>query len=207
MSYEIILWNLDGTIADTESLMKHSIEKVLSSKGENQDLVNEYTPKNSPYSFFKECGLNPKECMGIYWRAFTKNIDDYVELYYPIKEVLSTLHNNDKEMAIVSSLPDQMISSILHMEDISHFFSTIVGYHDTENNKPHPDPINEALDRIDIQEKKDTIYIGDSPNDQKAAENANIDFYWASWGYFSDGELSKLPNILNSPDEIIEYLS
>jgi len=207
MSYEVILWDLDGTIADTESLMKHSIEEVLSSIGENQNLVENYTPKNSPYSFFKEYGLNPHRAMGIYWEAFSKNIESNVELYPYIEKVLSNLHENDKKMAIVSSLPDRMISSILQTKNISGFFSTIVGYHDTTKNKPHPDPINEALDRMDIQEKKETSYIGDSPDDQKAAENARIDFYWASWGYFSEEDLSEPLYILNSPDEIIESLS
>jgi len=207
MSYEIILWDLDGTIADTESLMKRSIEEVLSSKGENQELVKNYTPKNSPYSFFKNCRLDSKECMKIYWRVFSKNIDDYVELYSHIEEVLSNLHNNDKKMAIVSSLPDRMISSILQTKNISDFFSTIVGYHDTTKNKPNPDPLNEAFDRMDIQEKKETLYVGDSPDDQKAAENAKIDFYWASWGYFLEEDLSHPLNILDSPKDIIDHLS
>jgi len=207
MSYELVLWDLDGTIANTESLMKHSIKEVISSKGENPDLIKDYTPKMSPYYFFKKCGLNPQKCMRIYWGVFTKNIDNHVELYSHIEEVLSDLHSNGKKMAIVSSLPDQKISLILKSQNISHFFSTIVGYHDTKKNKPHPDPINEALARIDIHKKKNTLYIGDSPADQKAAENAEIDFYWASWGYFLKEDLSQPLNELNSPEDIIEHLS
>jgi len=207
MSYNVILWDLDGTIADTRSLMEYSIKEVVTSEENKPYLLKKFNPKISPYSFFKKYNIDTQTGMKKYWHVFTRYIDDYVKIYHNIHEVLSKCHSNDKKMAIVSSLPDQKISLILQANKIYHYFNTIVGYHDTKKNKPNPDPIIEALDRIDVKDKKESLYIGDSPNDQKAARNAGLDFYWASWGYFLESDLSQPLNVLISPEDILEYLS
>jgi phosphoglycolate phosphatase-like HAD superfamily hydrolase len=52
---------------------------------------------------------------------------------------------------------------------------------------------------------RETIYVGDMAVDAAAAYEANIDFYWASWGYCDKMWYSDL-TILNKPSSLPEII-
>ena len=63
-------------------------------------------------------------------------------------------------------------------------FSTVIDYGVTSRRKPQPDPLLEACRRIGCAPDR-AWYVGDDPNDAKAAAAAQMPFAWASWGYTS----------------------
>ena len=57
----------------------------------------------------------------------------------------------------------------------------LVGAEDTERHKPDPDPLLEALARLDAA-PDDAAYVGDSPFDIRAAKAAGLFAVAVGWG-------------------------
>lgn len=66
---------------------------------------------------------------------------------------------------------------------------------------------NKSQMLIEIKNKykiQNCIYIGDRKEDYLSAEEANIDFLLASWGYCNDIDFIHNKHFLNKPEEILE---
>ncbi len=95
-------------------------------------------------------------------------------------------------------------------------FDVVVTDNDVQNPKPDPEGLIIAAEllKISSEDRKNIIYVGDSINDLKAAENAGMIFgaaLWAGWGntvIFEERVLKKGGSnfILNTPLEIFDYL-
>jgi pyrophosphatase PpaX len=57
----------------------------------------------------------------------------------------------------------------------------VIGAEDTERHKPEPDPVLEALRRLDA-EPAEAAYVGDSPFDIRAAKAAEVLAVAVGWG-------------------------
>jgi pyrophosphatase PpaX len=57
----------------------------------------------------------------------------------------------------------------------------VIGAEDTERHKPEPDPVLEALSRLDA-EPSDAVYVGDSPYDILAGNAAGVFTVAVGWG-------------------------
>ena len=75
----------------------------------------------------------------------------------------------------------------------------LVSYGDTENHKPDPEPIQEALQRLGIAATPESLYIGDDVGDIEAAYHAGVTSVAVRWGPASIFELSSsAPDIFMS---------
>lgn len=59
------------------------------------------------------------------------------------------------------------------LADLKQYFKVAVGYEDTENHKPDPEPLLLATKRLGIR-PEECVYIGDVENDVKAARAAGM---------------------------------
>ena len=66
------------------------------------------------------------------------------------------------------------IVNLLEAQGMLRFPEVIVGFDETPNHKPSPDPILLGMSAFDVP-PDDTLYVGDSPNDALAARAAGID--------------------------------
>lgn len=88
---------------------------------------------------------------------------------------LYRLKNSGATLGIVTS------NNVKHVKDVLHFlnipedlFSVIIGNGDTNKHKPNPDPIYEALKRLNVS-KENVCYVGDALQDKETAINAEVD--------------------------------
>ena len=61
-------------------------------------------------------------------------------------------------------------------------FIDIQGHEPPNPSKPDAYGINQILQKTNI-DKKDVVYVGDSPTDIQTAKNAGIDCVIVTWGY------------------------
>ncbi len=59
------------------------------------------------------------------------------------------------------------------LADLKQYFKTAVGYEDTENHKPDPEPLLLAAEQLGVW-AEECVYIGDVENDIKAARAAGM---------------------------------
>ncbi|MCL5803930.1 MAG: HAD-IA family hydrolase [Candidatus Thermoplasmatota archaeon] len=173
---------MDGTLLDSEGLSSeatdfgvHSITGRHLTEEENRSLtgkpvkkvLQEWFPDKS-HSIY-EAGIG-------YYRSRIGEISSYPG----INKLLDNLRSKYK-MAIVTSTHREQAMEILSKVGILEYFSFIIGQDDTVMNKPDPEPVLLAMNRLGVS-REDCIFVGDQPYDIIAAHEAGIIAVAATWG-------------------------
>jgi HAD superfamily hydrolase (TIGR01549 family) len=127
------------------------------------------------------------------WSKVFHNIKK-VKPYPGISELLSKLNSNNIKIGVVTSTPRNYCESIIKQNN--WVVDTVVGYHDTTQHKPHPEPILYGLKKICVS-TENALSIGDMKRDIIASKNAGVTSVGVTWGCENIDEL-----ISSSPDKI-----
>ena len=206
-----IIFDIDGTITDTNPLFLRSISQTF----------REFTGNNKPESFFiftlgipspetlKALSIPPEKgkAFVVRWQKLIQEGMREVRLFPGIREIIEELHQEGIKMALVTSKIRSEMSYQFDQFMINHFFETIICAEDSPRPKPYPDPLLLALERLEVK-NNESIFVGDSIYDIQAAKGASIPFALASWGAL---ELEKVlefcPDfVLEEPEDIGEIV-
>jgi len=206
----VILWDLDGTIQDSEPLAKegtrHGFRAVLGREptaDEFAQLVGRPVPMVYKEWFGDELGRRILEIGSRYY----KGQSTHIRCYDGIPELLSELNRRGYRMGIVSSKRRENVISELLSKRLEGLFEVIVGQEDTTRHKPHPDPLVLAMSKLNVL-PSDCVYIGDQPTDMRAAHAARMPCIAALWGGVEHERLqSEHPTAMaDEPQEILRIL-
>ena len=90
-----------------------------------------------------------------------------------VPEALGRLRHAGHAQGIVSSGERSRVTQEMRDLEVHHFFEVAVCGGDTENRKPHPDPLLLALGRMGLR-PQEAAYVGDSPEDVEMARSAGV---------------------------------
>lgn len=116
------------------------------------------------------------------------------KLFTDTETVLSALKSNNLKTAIVTTKYHYRITQILDKYNITHLIDVIVGGEDVVHSKPHPEPVEKALNLMN-EKPQNCVYIGDSIIDAETAFNAQLDFIAVTTGTTHKEEFDKFPKI------------
>ncbi len=77
------------------------------------------------------------------------------------------------QLGIVTSRTKAHIFEGPEFGALEKYFKTAVGYQDTKNHKPHPEPILLCVEKLGVK-PEECVYIGDAPTDILAANAAGM---------------------------------
>lgn len=105
-----------------------------------------------------------------------------------------------KEQYLLGIVTGRIKANIFEFPDfekLSHHFSTVVGYEDTELHKPYPDPLLFAAEQLAVVPDA-CVYIGDVENDMIAARAARMKgvHFTKSEEHHGDARLSSFNDLL-----------
>lgn len=206
MKYKHIVFDVDGTLVDTEYAVLHSLQdtlRILSGK-EIPCAELEFALGITGIDALKILEIpNISHAIGL-WEKILRNYIDANKIFEGIAELLENLRKLDYKMGIVTSRTREEFTHEFCRLGISHYFTTIVCADDTQEHKPNAAPLLKyvQLSEIDYGE---VLYIGDSEYDSKCAENAGIDFALAVWG--SHGRHVKADYFLESPADLLSVMT
>jgi len=89
------------------------------------------------------------------------------------REVLETLHGRGIRLAIATNKLGRFSREIFEHFGMENFFTVIVGDGDVPQNKPDPEMLQLAMEKMGV-EKERTIFVGDSVIDIQTARNAGV---------------------------------
>lgn len=174
---DALLFDLDGTLIDSKKDIAEAVRHVQKAYGATPSsddeiasfigdgvvtLIERALPSIRDYRFAEAL-----ETMKTYYRAHCL---DHTTLYPGVREVL--FHFREKSMAVVTNKPERASRLILKGLGISEFFPVVVGGNTLPTKKPDAAPIHFALRRLNIQDARRAVMIGDSVNDVLAGKSA-----------------------------------
>ncbi|NEZ44596.1 pyrophosphatase PpaX [Paenibacillus alvei] len=179
-----VLFDLDGTIIDTNELIIETFLHVLRDK----------TP--SPFTrehIIPSMGLTLEEQIRIFtgqdqvdelvaaYREYNVTRHDELVREFPyVKEVMAELHASGIQLGVVTTKMRATTERALRMFVLIDYLSTIVTVQDVTHPKPHPEPVLRAVEALKADPVQ-TIMVGDSPADIQAANAAGVVSCGVAW--------------------------
>lgn len=179
-----VLFDFDGTLADTNKLIINSFKHVYDLfciDGCNEDYIVSTFGEPLLTTLMRDFGDNNIEDVLANYRDYQlTRFNDEVFLYDTVYETLEYLKSKDIKMGIVTSRMKGSTLDALKNFDIDKFFDVVITADDTKEHKPSKVPLLMALKALG-KEPAETLYVGDSKFDMECAINAEAMPVLAGW--------------------------
>jgi pyrophosphatase PpaX len=183
MNITTILFDLDGTLIDTNELIiqsfLHTLEKYYPSKYKREDVLAFIGPPL--YDTFAAMDQERVQEMIDTYRKFNHAQHDVlVKEYETVYETVKTLYEKGFKLGIVTTKVRSTVLMGLKLTKLDKFFNCIVTLDDVERAKPDPEPIFKALSILKST-PQETIMVGDNYHDILAGKNAGTKTAGVAW--------------------------
>jgi pyrophosphatase PpaX len=210
-SISAILFDFDGTLADTTNLIiesfKYTVRKHL-----NYDIEAEalYPSFGRPLiDALEELAPNRGEELIKTYREFNLlNHDQMINIFDKVPETLAALKEKGLKLGIVTSKARHTLEKGLDLYNLGSYFDAIVALEDTACHKPHPEPVLHCLKLLETCPEQ-ALYVGDSPHDIKSAHEAGVKAVAVRWSYLSwDSIIAENPEFtIESIEELLTIVA
>lgn len=195
--YNYLLFDLDGTITDSETGITRCVEYALNYFGIQVSDLHDLLPFIGPplLDSFKEFYHFTDEQAVIATEKYRERYKDKGiyenELYPGIEELLAQARQNGKTVILATSKPEIFARRILDYFKLSDYFSFIAGSGLDGSLHTKTDVINYILQSNNITDLSRVVMIGDRKHDIIGAKNVGIDSIGVLYGFGDYDELSE----------------
>jgi pyrophosphatase PpaX len=174
-SYKYILFDWDGNLAKTLDIWLIATKAPLENRGIHvSDKTVAIQCFGRPIEGYTELGITDIDAAIDEMDKLAKKLMPEVELYPDALFVLEALKKEGKETALITTSLRNNVHHLLDKYNLHDLFDVTITHEDTEKHKPHPEPLEKALEMLGGT-KESAIMIGDSDKDIGAAVNAGVD--------------------------------
>jgi pyrophosphatase PpaX len=206
MRYSTILFDLDGTLINTNDLIlasfMHTLEKHCPGKYTEADVIARMgEPLKEQMKYFDK--TQSEEMVKTYQKHNAETHDHYVKEFPHVKEVLVSLHQAGVTMGVVSNKRREMVEKGLRYFGLDTLMKVVVCVDDVKQAKPAPDMICLALEKLGVS-REEVLMVGDSRYDLLAAQRAQVDSAAVGWSLHKDELLTNQPtHFLNDMRDLL----
>jgi HAD superfamily hydrolase (TIGR01509 family) len=187
-----LLLDLDGTLADSLSLLRQTFDRFLVAQGRPPDRVA-FERFNGPpmaeiiATLKDELKLElPVNDLLAQYEAMIDEIYEQAAPSQGASEIMAAARASQWAVAVVTSNSARRANLWLNQTGLNVYCSTVVCGEDVSRGKPHPDPYIEALQRLHVS-ACDACAVEDSPQGAQAALAAGV----KTFGYEPEGQAAK----------------
>lgn len=212
--YNTVLFDLDGTIINSEKGILNSVEYALNKYGAtmpDRSTLNFFLGPPLEDSFMKLLNTTPEQAQILvkYYREYypEKGIFE-VELYDGIAQLLKKIKATGRKIVLATSKPEEFAARILKHLEIDGFFDVISGATFDNTRSDKPSVIAYALKCCGITDCSTAVMVGDRKYDCIGAENFGMDSIGVLYGFGDREELegAGAKYIAETPKDIFKYL-
>lgn len=213
MGYDFLIFDLDGTVIDSQRDIAFAVNKVRKELGFDPlslEKIRSYLGNGVKAlvgrAFPEKNGDILASALERFKFHYAGCLTDTTVPYEGMKEVLHML--SGKKKAILSNKMEIFSCEIVKRLGISQYFIEVWGGDTSGVKKPDPKPVFDLIKKTNSIPEK-TIMIGDSENDIKAAKAAGIASLAVLYGYTDIARIKehKPDYIVEKPEEIIKIVS
>lgn len=212
-----VLFDLDGTLLDTERDFTQILNNQLSSHGlEAVSAMNVRRNVSNGARALVMLGFGIDETDEIFDSHLAELLDRYLlripqtesVLFPGIANLLGALDRNNCPWGIVTNKPSRFTLPLVEKFPALQTSKVVICPDHLTNSKPDPEGILLACSNIQC-EPGDVLYVGDHPKDVQAASAAGAVSIGVRWGYIPEEHPIQTWNadiVINHPDEILDHL-
>lgn len=204
MKIDTVLFDLDGTLVNTNDLILASFQHTL--KHYTPELVEKFDlipyiglPLIDIFKMIDDKQAN--EMLKMYRKHNAENHDLLIKEYDGVYEAVKQLKESGVKLGVVTNKVHEMAVRGLQATRLDRFFDVVVGFDDVSRGKPHAEPIMKALKSLDATPES-TLMVGDSQFDVQAGKNAGTYTACVGWSPKSNEIIQQL-----KPDFVVHHMS
>ena len=215
MKYDLIIFDMDGTILNTLEDLKNSLNYVLQQAGyqtrtleEVRTFVGNWISKTIERALPSDIEEEKvDELFSLFMDYYAIHNTDNTKPYNGVIELLKELKHLGYKTAVVSNKQNSAVKSLCK-KFFTGLFDVEIGEKVNIAKKPEPDEVNEVLKILNIDRTK-SIYIGDSEVDIQTAQNSKMKSIIVDWGFRDRKFLYEhgAEVIVSNPSEILDIIN
>jgi pyrophosphatase PpaX len=184
MRFPVVLFDLDGTLIDSGPIilasMKHASLTVLGMEPD-EELVRAAIGGPGLVAQMRDLDPDRVDELVDAYRAHNEPLHAELESFVDVLALLPTLREEGRTLGIVTAKRLRTVGLAVDRFPVLREMDVVIGAEDTERHKPDPDPLLEALARLDA-DPAEAAYVGDSPFDIRAAKAGGLFAIAVGWG-------------------------
>ncbi len=192
---EAVLFDLDGTFADTAPDLAYALNQTLRHFGREPlpfETIRPVVSHGGVALIRLGFGLGPDDPGYAEHRQFLldtyqDNLCRETRLFDGMAEVLEGLEMAGLSWGIVTNKPAWLTDPLMAALGLAERAGTIISGDTCAHNKPHPEPIHCACREIGAAPQR-TVYVGDADRDMAAGRAAGNITVGALFGYIQPGD-------------------
>lgn len=167
--FEAVLFDLDGTLADTVELIllsyRHTMERHLGAAlPDTEWIAGMGRPLRDQLAEFASSGSEAEAMLETYV-TFQRTIHDQMVRPFPgVVELVENLVQIGQPLALVTSKRRDTARQTLRCCGLDGHFPIVVGGDDVTVGKPHPAAVLMALEALNTEPSHRVLFVGDSPS-------------------------------------------
>ena len=189
----VLLFDLDGTLADTNPDLHATMNHILSQHGLAplpQDRVRHLIGGGAAMILqrgFSEHGVTLSDAdMAAATEEFVlwydQNIDHGTRIFDNLMPILGRARAQNIKMGVVTNKREGLAAKLLFRLNLQGYFDVLVGGDTLATRKPEPEMVHTAMTRLGGT-PHNTVLLGDSEADTGAARAAGVKCVCVSFGY------------------------
>ena len=210
--YKCVIFDLDGTIANTKPGIINGFKYALDKMGmqyldvHDDDIIGPslYDSFSRFYHFSDEKAI---EAVKIYRQYYIeKGMYEY-ELYDGIEELLSKLQANNVALALATTKYKAFAEKMLSYSHLIDYFSCVIGSNEDGSFSSKKELLGYVIEYTN-HKANECIMIGDRYYDAYGAQLHQMDFVWAKYGYGKEKEFEdiRVKYTVSNPHEIFDIV-
>lgn len=187
-SYSCFIFDMDGTITNTNRLIFDSFNHIVESYGGARKTDREIAALfGPPEEGALEAIVGPDrldEAMVRYLKYYREHHQALASVYAGMPEVLDDLDRRGVSLALFTGKGRHTTAITLEMFGLQHYFRKVVTGNDVTRHKPSGEGIESILKEFGVSKER-SVMVGDSPADILAARDAGIAVASVLWDPFA----------------------
>jgi phosphoglycolate phosphatase len=211
-----VLFDLDGTFADTAPDLHAAFNRLLDELGQPPIAYEKFRPSVSHGSrgmLQTGLGVTPEnpdfpQLQRTFLDLYQERIAVHTRLFEGMDTLLEALEERAIDWGIVTNKPSYLTDPLMRGLGFDRRACAIVSGDTTPYSKPHPEPILHACREAGVT-PADTIYVGDAARDIEAGRNAGTRTLIALFGYLSPRDRPdewQADGTIRHPMELLDWL-
>ncbi len=211
MKKQLLIFDLDGTLADTRADLVTGINLMRAHYGLpplSMEAVESYIGdgvRKLVERALQEVDLNVDEAIALNRKLYAEHMLDETALYPGVTDGLKKLAAAGHALAVLSNKPGDPSRAILKHLGVDALFFRILGGGDLPNLKPAPDGIFALMEESGVQ-PENTWMLGDHHTDLEVAHNAGVKSGFVTYGIGNTGKFTA-DQVWNGFGELVGFFT